>query len=48
MHISERCDTPGTLWRRLGSLWKCDCGQLWVLRINYYGYEHFKEWQKDG
>ncbi len=31
-HIQEHCETPKTHRRRVGDLWACDCGQVYVLR----------------
>lgn len=31
-HPVEHCNTPGTAFRRIGSLWRCPvCGQVFVL-----------------
>jgi hypothetical protein len=44
----ESCQTPRTFFRRIGSLWMCECGQQWVLQQfaciggNYKGWEKVK------
>ena len=34
-HIREHCKTPKTFMRRIGTVWACDCGQLWALTQGY-------------
>lgn len=36
-HIEEHCGTPSKFRRwNVGSVWVCDCGQVWVLRYGIY------------
>lgn len=45
-HIRS-CDVPSTLFRRIGSLWQCHCGQTW--RLGYlrgFMVTEFKVWKQ--
>lgn len=41
-HIREHCKKPRYLFRRRGSLWACNCGQMWIVSYGQYG-KYWKE-----
>lgn len=42
--MNHGCHTPKTLFRRMGAVWACSCGELWTLGLAYDFFSCSKAW----
>lgn len=45
-HVGEHCRLPRTVFRGVGEVFLCTCGQLWTLQYFNNWWESYKMWVK--
>lgn len=44
-HIESHCNQPSLLFKQVGSMWRCDCGNQWVVsKFQTWSGSHRKQW----